>query len=193
MGQLLLEDVVLDVLGAVEGVLHLAICNFKLALQGEGALRVALGGVVEGGTQLKVVEHAGHRGAPVDDVELLLVTEGVKPDVIGVCELLPLGAEVDAGEIGRGFCLLQPVPVHHRRGAPVVDLPHKHAGLEHLLGVALTVGAGYVFLCLPVLFVHSLHRELGLFQLCVDHFQNVRQVGKLLRWDGLLRLFFLFH
>ena len=24
-------------------------------------------------------------------------------------------------------------------------------------------------------------------------FKNVRQVGKLLRWDGLLRLFFLFH
>ena len=134
---------------------------------------MALGRVIVGRPQLEVVKHAGHRGAPVDDVQLLLEAEGVQADVVGSAFRLVLGGEVDAGEIGGRLCLFQPVPVDHRGGAPVVNLAHEHPGLEHLLGVALAVAVGNVLLGLFVLVIHLVHRALGLLQLLVDHAQNL--------------------
>ena len=187
MGHLLLEDVVLDVLGGVEGVLHPAVLYLELPLQGEPPLPADLGGVVVGGAQLEVVEHAGHGGPPVDDKELPLEPEGVQADVVAAGLAAVVGLKVDAGEIGGGPGLFQPVPVHHRRGPPVVDLPHEHLGLEHLLGVALPPAVGDVLLGLPVLLVHLVHGLLGGVQLQGDLLLQFPQMLRLLG-EGLQHL-----
>ena len=193
MGQLLLEDVVLNVLRAVEGVFHLPVYNFKLALEAQLSVGAALGGVVVGGAQFKVVKHAGHGGAPVDHIELPLVAESVQAYVIGSGLRFPLGSEVDAGEIGRGLCLLQPVPVEHGGGSLGIDLPQQHLALEHVPGVVLPPAVRHILLRLPVLLVHLLHRALCLFQFLIDHAQQGVKMGYFLRGNGLLGCLFLFH
>ena len=181
MGKLQLQNIVLNILGAVKGVLHAPVFNFKLSLKNKLPLYVVLRGIVPGTPQLIIIKHACNRRAPIYYQQLLLKVKGIEADVINPWAVPAIRTKIDAGKIGTVLCLAHSVPVDHRRDAQRINLAQGHLTLKNFLGVAFIAVLHHVALCFAVFLVHFFNRALCFCKLQAGLFYN------LLKMDALFR------